>query len=92
LVNGWLISRRDGRGCPDHAAYDIVEVGTTQRILPTAIQKNFVIGAGGEIELATAGSTRPITSRVSHAGIVTTTVYELTEPTIPPDPAMRIAP
>jgi hypothetical protein len=41
------------------------------------------------MELATAGSTRPITSRVSHAGIVITTIYELTEPTIPPDPARR---
>jgi hypothetical protein len=44
------------------------------------------------MELATPGSTRPITSRVSHAGIVTTTVYELTEPVVPPDPAMGIEP
>ena len=70
----------------------VTETGTTQRILPHVIVQNFVIGAGGELELATAGSTRPITSRVSHAGIGTTTVYELTEPTIPPDPAIRIAP
>jgi hypothetical protein len=34
--------------------------------------------------LATAGSIRPITSKVSHAGIVTTTVA-LRMPTIPPD-------
>ncbi len=27
---------------------------------------------------------------LTHAGIVTTTVYELCEPTIPPDPAVRI--
>ena len=75
------------------AGYEVTEIGTTQRILPHAIVQNFVIGAGGELELATAGSTRPITSRVSHAGIVTTTVYELTEPeSTPPDPAMRIAP
>jgi hypothetical protein len=45
------------------------------------------------MELATAGSTQPITSRVSHAGIVNTMVYELTEPTITPGPVMRrIAP
>jgi len=44
------------------------------------------------MELATAGSTRPITSRVWHAGIVTTTVYELTQPmTVPSDSAKRIA-
>jgi hypothetical protein len=48
--------------------------------------------AAGELELATAGSTRPITQTMTHAGIVTTTVYELTEPDIPPDAAMRIAP
>jgi hypothetical protein len=36
--------------------------------------------------------TRPTTQTVTHAGIVATTVYELTEPTIPPDPAMRIVP
>ena len=61
--------------------------------MPRAILQNFVIGPSGELELATAGSTRPITSRVSHAGIVTTTVYELTEPiTTPPDPTKRIAP
>jgi hypothetical protein len=29
---------------------------------------------------------------VHHAGIVTTKVYELREPTNPPDAAMRIAP
>jgi hypothetical protein len=74
------------------AGHEVTETGTTQRILPHAIVQNFVIGAGGELELATAGSTRPITSRDSHAWIVVTTVYELREPTIPPDPAMRIAP
>ena len=44
-----------------------------------------MIGAGGVLELATAGSTQPITQTVSHAGIVTTTVYELRVPAIPPD-------
>jgi hypothetical protein len=56
---------------------DVAE--TRQRILAQVIVQNFVIGAGGQMELATVGSTRPITSRVSHAGIVTTMVYELTE-------------
>ena len=37
-------------------------------------------------------STRPVAQIVMHAGIVATTAYELREPTIPPDPAMRIAP
>jgi len=84
-----------GSTLPDElrdAGYTVVEIGTTQRILAHAIQQKFVIGAGGEMELATAGSTRPFTQTVTHAGIVATTVYELTEPDIPPDPAMRIAP
>jgi hypothetical protein len=37
-------------------------------------------------ELATAGSTRPITSRVSHAGIVATMGYEPAEQTTVPGP------
>jgi hypothetical protein len=74
------------------AGYTVTETGTTQRILAHAIGQDFVIGAGGEMELATAGSTRPITSRVSHAGIINTVVYELIDPGIPPDLAMRIVP
>jgi len=87
-----VLAGLDAAGRPARLGYDVTETGATQRILPTAIVQNFVIGTGGEMELATAGSTRPITSRVSHAGIVTTTVYALTEPPLPPDPAMRIAP
>ena len=60
-------------------------------MLAYPIVQNFVIGADGELEVATTGSMRPITSQVSHAGTVTTTVYELTEPNIPLDRTMRIA-
>src|ERR1700730_5525340 len=65
--------------------YLVSEIGTTQRILPHAIEDKYVIGAGGDLELVTAGSTRPITQTVTHAGIVTTTVYELRVPAVPPD-------
>jgi hypothetical protein len=72
--------------------YEITETGTTQRILPHAIEDKYVIGAGGDLELVTAGSTRPITSTVTHAGIVTMMVYELRVPAVPPDQGTRIIP
>jgi hypothetical protein len=50
--------------------YDVSEIGETQRILPTAIVERFVAGAGGELVPLTPGSTRPIASTVTHAGIV----------------------
>jgi hypothetical protein len=73
------------------AGYEVTEIGTTQRILAHAVEQKFVIGTSGSLELATAGSSRPVTQTVTHAGIVVTTVYELREPTIPPDPTTRIA-
>jgi hypothetical protein len=64
LVKGWLIFRRDSRACPDQRCPTNWQTrlrhrrDTTPRILPRAVQKKFVIGAGGELELATAGSTQ----------------------------------
>jgi hypothetical protein len=57
--------------------YTVTETGQAQRILSHAVVDRYVIGAGGELELATAGSTRPISSTVSHAGIVTVTIYDV---------------
>ena len=39
-----------------------------------------MIGAGGKLELATAGSSRPISHTTTHSGIVTTTVFDLWVP------------
>jgi hypothetical protein len=44
--------------------------GEGQRILTNAITQQFAMGTGGELELVTAGSTRPISTTVTHAGIV----------------------
>lgn len=76
-----------GSPLPDQlraAGYLVTETGTTQRILPHAIEQRFVVGAGGDLELATAGSTRPISRVTTHAGIVTTTVYDLRVSDQPP--------
>jgi hypothetical protein len=46
-----------------------------ERILPHSIVEWFVRGGDGTLELATAGSTKPIASRVTHAGITATECY-----------------
>jgi len=50
--------------------YVVTEIGETQRILPSAIVETFVAGAGGELVPMVEGSTKPIASTVTHAGIV----------------------
>jgi hypothetical protein len=50
--------------------YDVIEIGEGEHILPAAITQQFVIGADGALEPLTEGSTRPIASTVTHAGIV----------------------
>jgi hypothetical protein len=70
----------------------LTATGDGERIVPTAIIERFCMRADGELGPMTSDSTRPITQVTTHAGIVATTVYQLREPTVPPDPAMRIAP
>jgi hypothetical protein len=60
--------------------YDVTEMGESERILPTAIVERFVAGANGELEPLTEGSTRPIASTVTHAGICTVKRYALCMP------------
>jgi hypothetical protein len=48
----------------------VIWIGEGERILPTAIIEKFVTRADGELEPLTEGSTRAITSTVTHAGIV----------------------
>ena len=49
--------------------YDVSEIGEGERILPTAIVEKFVTGAHVDLEPLTEGSTRPVASTVTHAGI-----------------------
>jgi hypothetical protein len=61
-----------GSTLPDElrkTGYDVTEIGEGERILPTAIVERFVLRADGELEPLIAGSTRPIASTVTHAGI-----------------------
>jgi hypothetical protein len=49
--------------------YDVRDLGDGERILAAAIIEKFVTRADGELEPLTPGSTRPVTSTVTHAGI-----------------------
>jgi hypothetical protein len=72
-----------GSTLPDElrkAGYDVTEVGEGERILPTAIVEKFVARADGEFEPLTEGSTRPIASTVTHAGICKVKRYALCMP------------
>jgi hypothetical protein len=55
--------------------YKVIADGEGQRILPHAIVQHFVAGADGEMVPLTAGSTRPVASTVTHAGICKVTRY-----------------
>jgi hypothetical protein len=57
--------------------HQISEAGEGERILATAITERFTRRADGELEPVTEGSTRPVTRRVTHAGIATVIQYDL---------------
>jgi hypothetical protein len=71
-----------GSGLPDELGkmgHYVIESGEGERILPTAISQQFVVGTNGELSLLTGASTRPVTMVVQHAGIcrVKRYVFEL---------------
>jgi hypothetical protein len=49
--------------------YNVTEMGEGERMLAIAIVERFVLRADGELEPLIAGSTRPVASTVTHAGI-----------------------
>ena len=72
--------------------YNVIPIGQSQRILPHAIVEKFETTSSGALAPAVEGSTKPVSTRVTHAGIATVFQYELNAPTVPPDLGMRIAP
>jgi hypothetical protein len=64
-----MSARLKAAGRTAEAGYDVTEMGEGERILPAAIVERFVMRADGELEALTPGSTRPVTSTVTHAGI-----------------------
>src|SRR5947209_4116077 len=57
--------------------YRLVEDGETERILPHVITERLCMGADGAMEPLTAGSARPVTLTVTHAGICKVKKYAL---------------
>jgi hypothetical protein len=91
--SGWLTSvpgERDvtmetleGSGLPDAIralGYDVTATGEGQRILANAIVEKFTTRADGEFEPLVEGSTKPIASTVTHAGIVKVKRYSFEIP------------
>jgi hypothetical protein len=57
--------------------YDLSAAVEGERIVPTAITEQLCIGADGELEPLTSGSTRPVAQTVTHAGICKVHRYAL---------------
>jgi hypothetical protein len=50
--------------------YEVTATGEGERVVPTAIVERFITGVDGMLVALTEGSTRPVTSTVTRAGII----------------------
>jgi len=50
--------------------YEVTETGEGERIIPTAITERLAVGAYGQLQPLTEGSTSPAAITLRHAGIV----------------------
>jgi hypothetical protein len=60
--------------------YKLTDEPDGQRILPHAIKTEMVLSSSGAMIPAAAGSTRPTTTVITHAGIATTKRYSFPSP------------
>lgn len=61
-----------GSSLPDELqarGYHVTATGEGERIVPNAMVEKFITGADGTFVSLTEGSTRPVASTVTHAGI-----------------------
>ena len=65
----------------DHR-HQLRATGEGQRILSGPIVEKFAMRADGQLELATEGSTRPVSSIVTHAGICKTRRFSFDMPSV----------
>jgi hypothetical protein len=76
------------RALPDSAlpallrsmGYVVEQTGETQRILPHAITEELTTTSSGAMVPVTEGSTRAVTTRVTHAGIAVVVQFNLRLP------------
>ena len=57
--------------------HDVVKTGTTERILPHAVSTAMTLTSSGAFEPATENSTKPVTMRVTNAGIAIVEQFDL---------------
>jgi hypothetical protein len=92
-AGGWLVSvpgdpEMRFQALPDSAlpgllrgmGYIVEQTGQTQRILPHVIVEKFETSSSGALVTAVEGSTKPVTTRVTHAGLTTVVQYDLWGP------------
>jgi hypothetical protein len=60
--------------------YIVEKTGETQRILPHAITERFETSSSGALVSPTENSTKPVTTRVTHAGITIVDQFDLRMP------------
>jgi hypothetical protein len=60
--------------------YVVEHMGQSQRILPHAITERFETSSSGGLVTATEDSTKPVTTRITHAGLATVVQYDLRLP------------
>jgi hypothetical protein len=56
--------------------YELREVGRRERMAPNAVVEEFISNSRGEMEPITTPSTRPISRRVAHAGLIRVVIYD----------------
>jgi hypothetical protein len=92
-AGGWLVSvpgdvdmrfqALPGSGLPDallNLGYIVEPIGETQRILPHAVTERFEMSSSGALVSPTENSTKPVTTRVTHAGIAVVDLFDLRMP------------
>jgi hypothetical protein len=91
--NGWLVSipgdqevrlqALQGSPLPallEGLGYIVERTGETQRILPHVITERFETSSSGALVTAIENSTKPVTTRVTHAGIAIVDQFDLRLP------------
>jgi hypothetical protein len=79
----WGLRRASGRPVEirtDVGAFLAASLARERRILPHAVTERFETSSSGALIAVVANSTKPTTTRVTHAGIATVIQYDLRMP------------
>jgi hypothetical protein len=76
-------TRSVGSPLPAHLTalgYIVTKTGESERILPHAVAQRFEMSSSGGLVAVTEGSTKPVASTVTHAGITKVEAFEAIAP------------